>query len=178
MRFLAFIGVLAIVAAIFAAVFFFGGYYNVAASNKNPALVDWALEHVREASIAKHADATPPASLDDVALVQAGARAFAQRGCTNCHGGPGVDWAKFSEGIEPSPPDLKDVVPTLRPAELFWVVENGISMTGMPSFGATGVGDQEIWSIVAFLRKLPIVSETDYKTWISAPAAPPAAGNP
>ena len=101
MRFLAFIGVLAIVAAIFAAVFFFGGYYNVAATNKNPAIVDWALEHVREASIAKHADATPPSSLDDVALVQAGARAFEQRGCTNCHGGPGVHWAKFSEGIEP-----------------------------------------------------------------------------
>jgi hypothetical protein len=174
MRVLAFIGVLAIVAAIFAVVVFFGGYYNVAASNKNPAIVDWALEHVREASIAKHADATPPSSLDDVAFVQAGARAFQQRGCTNCHGGPGVDWAKFSEGIEPSPPDLKDVVGSLQPAELFWVVENGINMTAMPSFGAIGVGDQEIWSIVAFLRKLPIVSETDYKTWTSAPAG----GNP
>ena len=80
MRFLTFIGVLAIVAAIAAVVFFFGGYYNVAATNKNPAVVDWALEYIRKASIAKHADATPPSSLDDVALVQAGARAFAQRG--------------------------------------------------------------------------------------------------
>lgn len=178
MRVLAFIGVLAIVAVIFAVVVFFGGYYNVAASTKNPAIVDWVLEHVREASIAKHADATPPSSLDDAAFVQAGARAFQQRGCTNCHGGPGVDWAKFSEGIEPGPPDLKDVVGSLKPAELFWVVENGINMTAMPSFGAIGVDDREIWSIVAFLRKLPIVSESDYKAWTAAPAAPPAGGNP
>ena len=51
-------------------------------------------------------------------------------------------------------------MPYLQPAELFWVVKNGINMTAMPSFGAIGVGDQEIWSIVAFLRKLPIVSES------------------
>src|SRR5665213_4013086 len=147
MRVVALIGALAIIAAILALVVFFGGYYNVAASNENPAIVDWALVHIREASIAKHANDTPPSTLDDAAFIQSGARAFAQRGCTNCHGGPGVDWAKFSEGLNPGPPDLKDVAPTLTPAELFWVVKNGIGMTGMPSFGAD-VGDPEIWSIV------------------------------
>lgn len=184
MRLLAFVGFVGLIAVIAAAVFFFGGYYDVAASNQNPAAVDWALVRVRAASITRHADAAPPSSLNDAAFIQAGARAFAQRGCTNCHGGPGVDWAKFSEGLNPGPPDLKDVVPNLQPAELFWVVKNGIGMTGMPSFGAIDVGDQEIWSIVAFLRKLPIVSNDDYKSWTTpaatvAPAAPPAAsGNP
>ena len=38
-------------------------------------------------------------------------------------------------------------------------------MTGMPSFGTIGVPDQEIWSMVAFLKQLPTVSEADYKTW-------------
>lgn len=179
MRVLAFIGVLAIIAVIFAVVFFVGGFYNVAASNDNPPVLDWVLTHIRQASIARHADVSPSISLDDATLVQAGARAFQQRGCTTCHGGPGVDWAKFSEGINPGPPDLvKDVVPFLQPAELFWVVKNGVTMTAMPSFGSIGVGDQEIWSIVAFLRKLPIVSEADYKSWTSAPAAAPSGGNP
>ena len=178
MRLFAFIGFLGIIAAIAAAVFFFGGYYNVAASNDNPAIVDWVLVHVREASIAKHADATPPANLNDAAFIQTGARAFAQRGCTDCHGGPGVKWDKFADGLNPGPPDLKDVVPNLRPEELFWVVKNGIGMTGMPSFGAADVGDPEIWSIVAFLRKLPIVSEADYKTWTATPAAAPAVTPP
>ena len=65
----------------------------------------------------------------------------------------GRGWAKFSEGLNPGPPDLKDVVGGLEPRELFWVVKNGIKMTGMPSFGAIGVPDEEIWSIVAFLEE-------------------------
>ena len=51
------------------------------------------------------------------------------------------------------------------PQELFWVIKNGINMTGMPSFGAIDVPDQGIWSIVAFVKKLPTVSEEDFKTW-------------
>jgi hypothetical protein len=45
------------------------------------------------------------------------------------------------------------------------VVRNAINMTGMPSFALAGVKDDEIWSIVAFLKKLPGVSEADYKAW-------------
>ena len=79
-----------------------------------------------------------------------------------------MKWAKFSEGLHPSPPDLKEVVGGLEARELFWVVKNGINMTGMPSFGETGVPDQEIWSIAAFLKKLPGVSDQDYKTWTAS----------
>jgi hypothetical protein len=106
--------------------------------------------------------------------VQAGAKAYLARGCTNCHGGPGVEWQKFSEGMRPDPPDLKDVVPNRLPRHLFWVVKNGINMTGMPSFAQGGATDDEIWSIVAFLKKLPTVSEADYKGWTASMPAPPA----
>jgi mono/diheme cytochrome c family protein len=165
MRFLAVIGALAIIVAIAAAVFFFGGFYNIAATEQDLGPVAWVLIHVRTAAIDRHATDTPPGPLDDPATIRAGARAFAERGCVYCHGGPGAQWAKFSEGLNPGPPDLKDVVGDLEPRELFWVVKNGIKMTGMPSFGAVGVADQEIWSIVAFLKKLPTVSDADYKAW-------------
>jgi mono/diheme cytochrome c family protein len=167
-RLLALIGALGILAGIAAAVFFFGGYFNIAATQQDPGIVAWAITQVREASISRHATDTPPSNLGDQATIQAGAKAFATRGCVNCHGGPGAMWAKFSEGLNPSPPDLKDVVGGLEPRELFWVVKNGIKMTGMPSFGATGVPDPEIWSIVAFLKKLPTVSDTDFKTWTTS----------
>jgi mono/diheme cytochrome c family protein len=165
MKLLALIGFLAIVVAIAAAVFFFGGFYSVAGTSEDPAIVKWALVKVRTASIGRHGIDAPPIPLDDPANVQAGARAFATRGCTSCHGGPGVEWAKFSEGLHPDPPDLKDVVKEREAGELFWVIKNGINMTGMPSFGATGVPDREIWTIVAFIKKLPTVSEADYKAW-------------
>jgi mono/diheme cytochrome c family protein len=165
MRLLALIGALGLIVGIVAAVFFFGGYYNIAATEQDNGAVAWALIQVRKASIDRHATDTPPASLTDPATIQAGAKAFAARGCVNCHGGPGAQWAKFSEGLNPGPPDLKDVVGELQPREIFWVVKNGIRMTGMPSFAGAGVADPEIWSMVAFLKKLPTVSDADFKAW-------------
>src|SRR5690348_1808030 len=149
MRFLAFIGALAIIVAVAAGVFFFGGFYSVAATQPDPAIVNWAIVHVRDASINRHATEAPPPSLDKPETVRAGAKAYVDRGCVNCHGGPGAQWAKFSEGLTPPPPDLKEAVADLLPREMFWIVKNGINMTGMPSFGAAGVPDQEIWSIGA-----------------------------
>jgi mono/diheme cytochrome c family protein len=169
MRILAGIGALAIIAAIAAAVFFFGGFYSVAANEPDPGVVHWVLEHVREASIERHANESSSVNLDDTDILRSGARAFATRGCTNCHGAPGVNWQKFSEGLQPDPPDLKDIVKEREPSELFWVVKHGIKMTAMPSFGAIGVEDKEIWSIVAFIKKLPNVSEADFKAWTANP---------
>jgi mono/diheme cytochrome c family protein len=169
MRILAAIGALAIIVAIAAAVFLFGGYYNVAASEADPGIVNWALIKVRAASVVRHAPAESPANLDDPEIVRAGARAYSERGCVNCHGAPGVQWQKFSEGLNPEAPDLKELVGQRQPGQLFWVAKNGIKMTAMPSFGAIGAQDKEIWSIVAFLRKLPSVSEADFKAWTANP---------
>jgi mono/diheme cytochrome c family protein len=166
---LAFIGALAILCVIVAAGFFFGGFYNVAATVDDPPSVKSALAYIRQASIMRHATDAPPSSLDDPAMVQAGARAFSERGCAGCHGAPGVNWAKFSEGLRPYPPDLKELVDNRKPQELFWVIKHGIHMTGMPSFGLIEVPDREIWTIVAFVKKLPSVSEADFKAWSAKP---------
>jgi mono/diheme cytochrome c family protein len=168
MRFLAAIGVLAIVVGIAGAVFFFGGYYSVAGTSEDPAAVTWALTRVRTASIERHAKDDPPASFGDAAMVQAGAKAYASYGCATCHGAPGVKWLKFSEGLHPDPPDLKKVADALSPAQLFWVIKHGINMTGMPSFAQAGAQDDEIWSIAAFVKKLPGISDADYKTWTAS----------
>ena len=166
MRLLAFIGLLAIVVGLCAAVYFFGGFFNVSAQLEEPAPVKWALIQVRKASVDRYATQTPPSGYDTEEKVQAGAKAYMTRGCTNCHGAPGVDWQKFSEGLRPDPPDLTKVVKLREPRHLFWVVKNGINMTGMPSFAAAGMEDPEIWSVVAFLKKLPDVKEEDFKKWV------------
>jgi mono/diheme cytochrome c family protein len=165
MRFLAIIGALAILAVIGAAIYLFGGYYSVAAAKPNPGFIDWAIAHIREASVEHHAVGSPPMRLDDPTVVRDGARAYGELGCVNCHGAPGVDWAKFSEGLRPDPPDLKDVAKELEPGEIFWVIKNGINMTGMPSFGLIKTEDNKMWAIAAFVKKLPTVSAEDYKAW-------------
>jgi mono/diheme cytochrome c family protein len=170
---LALIGIIAIVGSIVGAGYFLLGFYNVGASQAEPDVVAWALVRTRTASIDRHATQQPPGSLDDQATVRAGAHAYAERGCVNCHGAPGVGWGKWSEGLRPDPPDLKKVVKDLEPRHLFWVVKNGIGMTGMPSFGY--LDDKEIWTIVAFVRKIDTVSPEDFKAWsASPPGGPPA----
>jgi mono/diheme cytochrome c family protein len=165
MRFLATVGFLAIIAGAGAAFAAFTGYYNVSAMWDDPGPVATALIRVRQASIARHAGDLPTLKLDDAEVIQSGAKSFASHGCVLCHGGPGAPWAKFSEGLNPGPPDLKEVAPHLSAPEVFWVVKNGIRMTGMPSFGAIGLKDDELWRITAFVKALPKVSEADYKAW-------------
>ncbi len=169
MRLLAFIGAIAVIVALAAAGYFFGGFWSVAENQDDPAIVSWALASVRGASVAQHATAAPPANLDEPATVQAGARAYATIGCVNCHGGPGVKWAKFSEGLKPVPADLVAMAKARSASQLFWVIKNGVKFTGMPSFGLAGASDQDLWSIVAFVRKLPTVTDADYKTWTASP---------
>jgi mono/diheme cytochrome c family protein len=178
MKVLSLIGALAIIIAFAAAVFFFGGFYNIAATQADLPVVAWALQQVRQASIDRHAVDRPPVSMEDLATIQAGARAFALRGCASCHGGPGVTWATFSEGLRPDPPDLKDVVKELTLAQIFWVVRNGINMTGMPGFNLVEVPDEEIWTIATFVKNLPSVSEADYNAWAAGAASSPGEARP
>lgn len=67
--------------------------------------------------------------------------------------------------MHPEAPDLKEVVGELTPAQLFWIIKNG--MTGMPSFAQAGAKDDKIWSIATFVKKLPGVSEADYKIQVA-----------
>ena len=70
LKFLASIGVLAILGAIAVGIYFLGGYYSVAGTAPDPSLVAWALAQVRTASIERHAKDNPPLSLNDPAIVQ------------------------------------------------------------------------------------------------------------
>ena len=169
LRLLTLIGLIAIVVGIAAAVYLFGGFYDVAANSETRGLVDNALERIRDASVSRRATAKPPMSLDDPDAIEAGARQFSELGCVKCHGAPGIRRDLFGRAMNPGPPGLKTLSEN-DPGEIFWIVKNGIRMTGMPSFGKAGVGDNEIWQVVAFVRKLQTISGNDYKAWTATPA--------
>ncbi len=141
----------------------------MAASEKDAPALAWALIRVREASITRHSASIARPPLDDPALVRGGARAYVDLGCTSCHGGLGAKPALFSKGLNPQP-NLKAVIKDIKPEEIFWVLKNGIRMSGMPSFGsgATPVPDRDLWSIAAFLKQVPSLSDEDFKAWSAA----------
>jgi len=49
--------------------------------------------------------------------------------------------------------------------EIAWVALNGIRMTGMPGFAATGMIAEEAWAIATFVKKLPGVSAAEFREW-------------
>jgi mono/diheme cytochrome c family protein len=79
--------------------------------------------------------------------------------CLQCHGAPDVKADEFADGLNPSPPGLAAAAKDWTDGELFWITKHGIRMTGMPAFGKSR-SDEEIWQIVAFVRELDDLSES------------------
>jgi mono/diheme cytochrome c family protein len=147
----------------------YSGLYDVAATTPHWAVTRWTLETARIRSIKGHAAGIEaPLGLDDPAKILIGVEHFAAH-CAVCHGAPGVPKGDIARGLYPSPPDLGKTVPLYSPAELFWILQHGIKMTGMPAW--SDHSDGELWATVAFLEKLPGMSEQDYANLVMASLA-------
>lgn len=148
-------------AAALLALFIVSGVYNVSASVPHWAVTALLLEGAREQSVWFHASKSALPDLSNPKLAEVGVRHF-QPMCRLCHGAPGQERREFAKGLNPGPPDLASgEVQENSDAELFWIVTNGIKMTGMPAFGATH-GREEIAGIVALVRRLPKMSPEEY----------------
>lgn len=81
--------------------------------------------------------------------------------CVICHGAPGIERSEAGKGLNPPAPGLDDPdVQQLTDGQVFWIVRNGIRMSGMPAFGITH-NDSEVWQIVSFVRHLPKLTEDE-----------------
>lgn len=79
--------------------------------------------------------------------------------CLTCHGAPGIQPSPIGRGLNPAPPPLADreVQEEWSDGALFWIASNGVRMTGMPAFRESRT-EQELWQVVAFVRRLPNLS--------------------
>ena len=77
-----------------------------------------------------------------------------------CHGQDGLTPTQIGRSLYPPSPSLgaPDVQRYTDP-ELFWVVKNGIRLSGMPGFGRI-YSDQQIWDLVRYMRTLKASSNT------------------
>lgn len=76
--------------------------------------------------------------------------------CMVCHGLDGQNTGvPFAERMSPPPPDLHSAaVQRYTDGQLKWVIDNGISPSGMPA--SKGIlNDDEVWQIVDYVRHLP-----------------------
>ncbi len=72
--------------------------------------------------------------------------------CASCHGLDGRTPSDIGRAMYPRTPDLgSPAVQQWSDAELFWIIKNGIRLSGMPGFGRTK-SDEQIWHLVHYVR--------------------------
>jgi plastocyanin/mono/diheme cytochrome c family protein len=135
------------------------GVVSVAATSRGGWL-DRVLLHASTRSIRHHAkDEKNPLASDPQALKK-GLQLYRAM-CVGCHGAPGREPEEFAAGLNPLPPDLASVeTQAFTDGMLYETISSGIRSTGMPAFVSMHKPD-EIWSIVAFVRHLPELTDAE-----------------
>jgi mono/diheme cytochrome c family protein len=98
--------------------------------------------------------------------VQREARLHFADHCAICHGNDGSGDTMIGNGLYPKPPDLRaDQTQKLSDGDIFWIIENGVRLTGMPAFGGAGSEREhdveDTWKLVHFIRHLPALTPTE-----------------
>ena len=146
--------------------FIYSGVYDIGADSPHWGLVSRVFEIARIRSIQAHATGiAAPAGLDDQKAILMGTEHFADH-CAVCHGAPGVPKGDIANGLYPQPPDLAITAKRYTEGELFWIIKHGIKMTGMPFWADHS--DDELWATVAFIKKLPGMTDQDYAQLVAA----------
>jgi len=154
-----------VIALVGAGFFIYGGWYDVAAGASPNPIIGWILRTTMENSVRYHASGI--SSPDNLASrASAGFQEFDEM-CVPCHSAPGRERSEVGKGLQPRPPSLAKAIERWSPSQIFWIVKNGIDMTGMPAFGSTH-DDQTIWNIVALVSSLKDVTPEQYEQMSSA----------
>ncbi len=153
--------------------FIYSGIYPMGADAPHTQPVYWALETLRERSIAARTSNIEVPPLEDPQMLLIGGADYNDM-CAGCHLKPGKKSSELSAGLYPQPPNLSlgieghaghegghgDV--NTSAARQFWIIKHGIKASGMAAFGPTH-DDARIWAMVAFLQKLPTLDATQYQ---------------
>jgi mono/diheme cytochrome c family protein len=101
----------------------------------------------------------PPAPVDRQAGVDEGDKLYGID-CSDCHGLDGHTPTDEGRWMYPRAANLiSSQVQRYSDRELFWIVKNGIRLTGMPAFGKVET-DEHIWNLIDYLRTLPHIDSS------------------
>ncbi|MGD9906532.1 MAG: cytochrome c [Vicinamibacterales bacterium] len=104
---------------------------------------------------------TSPTPFTDETL-QSGLEHWADH-CASCHGNDGSGQTAMGQGLYPKAPDMRLAESqSLSDGELFYIIEHGVKITGMPAWGTgTPAGEAASWHLVQFIRRLPALTDDE-----------------
>ncbi|WP_312366197.1 c-type cytochrome [Ensifer sp.] len=138
------------------------GLVPVGATGGHWAVTEWFLHWTMRSSVRTAAlGIEKPASFEKEAHLRVAAAHF-ETGCAECHGSPVERRSAEVLAMLPPPPDLKASIRQWKDEELFVIVRDGLRYTGMPAWPGRE-RENEVWSMVAFLRELPDMNAARYQ---------------
>ena len=83
--------------------------------------------------------------------------------CASCHANDGSGNTEMGRAFYPKAPDMRRPrTQDLSDGEIFYFIENGIRLTGMPGWSTgTPEGERASWQLVHFIRRLPKLTTDD-----------------
>ena len=78
--------------------------------------------------------------------------------CAVCHANNGSGNTAIGANLYPKSPDMRlSRTQALSDGELYYIIQNGVRLTGMPAWGTSADGDhnEDSWRLVMFIRHLP-----------------------
>ena len=110
---------------------------------------------LRDFAIGRHARHYENPEPDTEEVRAEGMAHFADH-CASCHANDGSGNTETGRGLYPRVPDLRlPATQELEDHELFYIIENGIRLTGMPAWGnGTRESEDASWRLVRFIRHL------------------------
>lgn len=161
-------------ALVTAAIVVRAGLYDVSATREHTQLVYSLLETTMRYSVQRRAHGIAVPSLASPAMAARGAACYRDH-CAQCHGGPGAAPDGIGKSMQPLPGFLIDASTRWRPQELYLITRDGIKMSGMPAWGWR-LGEHDLWSMVAFLERMPELSPAAYAAAFEGEGARPCVG--
>ena len=115
----------------------------------------WIARRAREIALPAEAKIrTNPVAKTREALDEA--RAHWADHCASCHANDGSGDIAMGKRMYPPAPDMrKSATQNLSDGELFYIIQNGIRLTGMPAWGGSDHDAEDSWKLVHFIRRLP-----------------------
>jgi len=84
--------------------------------------------------------------------------------CAVCHANDGSGKTEVGQNLYPKAPDMRQKgTQSLSDGELYFIIHNGIRLSGMPAWGAESDHDHDSWALVHFIRHLPNLSADNLK---------------
>jgi len=109
---------------------------------------------MREWYIERGAKSVPATSIANNAESISQGEALYSMSCAQCHGADGRKPMPIGEWMNPRVPSLRSAdVQEMPDKEIFWVIKNGIRLSGMPGFAKLST-DPEIWQMTYYVRSL------------------------